>query len=211
MGARHSVHIEAVCRDLRSVAKKEASRAIMKAVLLSCALSGVFFVATKDNALIGPKNNLPMFLAVMFLLIIAPPIYFKLWQYAGLLRSYSGTVVRKRVGGERVPRGDRTTGYVNRMSDMVAVNVMYVTVNTDGVREKTVKMLGNHLFSLAQSYYQEGDAVEKFAGARYPYNQNAQRRLARPMCLYCGYLGASRERECGKCGCLMLDYEQISE
>ena len=211
MGTIHSPHLEQLRRDLMRVAKREACQACVKALLLSLALPTVFYVAAGNNAHVGIEGNLPMFLSVMLILLIAPLVYFKLWQYVALLRGYSGTVIRKRVGGERVPRQDRTTGYVNRASELVTVNVLHVTVQTDARATRVVKLLGNHLFSVAQDYYVEGDAVEKFAGARYLYNQNAQRRLARPMCLHCGYLGASRESACGKCGCLMLDYEQLGE
>ncbi len=164
----------------------------------------LFYFATRENKYLGPQVNLPMFISVLLILLLIPLLWFKMWQYPGSLRGVHGKVVQKRARLERVTRTDRNVGYTNRGGDMVSVNVMDVVLQRADGKRTTVKMLGNHLFNVGQSYYAEGDDVERFAGAAYLYNHTAGRKTQRAFCLYCGYLGAPDEKKCSRCSCTLL-------
>ena len=195
--------------DVMAAARRELRSVWIKIILFWCVAPTVFYFATRENKIVGPTSNLPMFLAIVFILVLTPLVYFKLWEYAKLMRGFRGTVLKKKIGAERVQRTDRNVGYVTHASDMVPVNMMYLIVNTEDGQEHKQKMLGNHLFSIGQSYYEIGDRVEKFAGARYLYNPN--RKISRPLCLYCGYLGTSNETRCSRCRCTLLRGEKVEQ
>jgi hypothetical protein len=62
--------------------------------------------------------------------------------------------------------------------------------------------MNGHLSGLGTQYLPEGSEVVLAFGAKYPWN--AAGLPERPLCLYCGYIGAPNEKNCTDCGCRML-------
>ena len=199
--------IEQVRADVKVAALRELRADLCKTLIFWLIAPTVFYFATRENKLLGPSSNLPMFLAIVLILMLLPVLRLQLWKYRTLLRSATGNVHKKKTGLERVPRTDRNTGYVTGF-DMVPTNVLYLTVQKSDSEMEKNKMVGGHLFSLGQAYYEEGDAVERFAGARYYYNPG--NKLSRPFCLRCGYIGSPNEVRCSRCRCTMLPAGQNS-
>lgn len=197
--------LDDIRRDVKAAAVRELREDVTKTVLFWGVALTLFYFATKDNHFVGPTSNLPMYLLLNLILLLIPVLYFKLWQYGSLMKRFDGKVVALKVGGERVPRTDRNIGYANHMADLAVVNVLYVTAANENNQTLRLKLVGNHLFAAGQGYYSEGDAVEKFAGARYFYNPN--RKISRPLCLHCGYLGGQNEQRCSRCRCTLLKDE----
>lgn len=201
MDMTYSEQMEQLRADLKAAVWREFWGNICKTLLFWLIAPTVLYFATRENKLVGPSSNLPMFLALVLILLIIPVVRFQLWKYNTLLRYTAGTVQKKRTGLERVPRTDRNTGYVTGF-DMVPTNVLYLTVEkADGKVEK-LKMVGNHLFSIGQAYYEVGDKVKRYAGARYLYCPDKS--TDRPFCLRCGYIGSPNETRCSRCRCTML-------
>ena len=199
--------IEQVQADVKAAILRELRVDLCKTLIFWLIAPTVFYFATRDNKILGPSSNLPMFLAIVLLLMLLPVLRFRLWQYRRLLHSSVGIVRKKKSAVERVPRTDRNTGYVTGW-DMVPTNVLYLTVQKSDSEMEKNKMVGGHLFSLGQAYYEEGDAVERFVGARYFYNPS--NKLSRPFCLRCGYIGSPNEVRCSRCRCTMLPTGQNS-
>ena len=210
MKASKDTGLDDIRRDVRAARLRALRRDICKVIAIWGVSLTVYYFATRENKYLSPTANLPMYLAILVILLLIPPLYLKLWRYAVLLRGTRGRVVQLRVSGERITRTDRNVGYSNRMGDMMAVNVLNVTVQkADGGTEQ-VKMLGNHLFDLGQRYYSVGDAVERFQGAAYFYNHSAGRKPSRSVCLYCGYLGTPDEKTCSRCTCTLLTPDMLT-
>ncbi|MBQ7337688.1 MAG: hypothetical protein IJW40_04445 [Clostridia bacterium] len=191
-------------RDVKAAALRALRRDACKVLLWWATVPTLFYFATQENKYLSPENRFPLYVAIMLILFVIPLIRNTMWRYVLCMSDLRGTVISKRIRAQRVARTDRNVGYVNSGGDMVAVNVIDVIVNKKNGGTTSVTMLGNHLFSVGQSYYVEGDEVERFAGAKYLYNCNAERRLDRPFCLYCGHLGAPNESKCTDCGCTLL-------
>lgn len=200
-----SEQLEQVRADLKAAIRRDFWGDVIKTFLFWCVAVTVFYFATRENKIVGPYHNFPMFLSLALIIMAIPVVRMQLWKYRTLLRETRGTVTKKHTGLVRVPRTDRNTGYVTGR-DMVAVNALYLIVaKQDGSLEK-VKIVGNHIFSLTQAYYEEGDEVVRFVGARYPYNLN--KKMSRPFCLRCGYIGSPNEVRCSRCRCSMLPGKQ---
>jgi hypothetical protein len=204
MDVSKQILLEEIRRDVKAARLRALRRDICKAIAIWGGSLTVYYYATRENKYLSPTANLPMYLGILAILLLIPPLYLKLWRYPSLLRGARGRVVQMRVSGERVTRTDRNVGYSNHMGDLMAVNVMNVSVQKANGGIDQVKMLGNHLFDLAQRYYREGDEVERFPGAAYYFNHAAGRRPNRSFCLYCGYLGTAAERRCSRCTCTLL-------
>jgi hypothetical protein len=197
--------IEQVRADVKAAALRALRADLCKTLIFWLIAPTVFYFATRENKLLGPSSNLPMFLAIVLILMLLPVLRLQLWKYRTLLRSATGKVHKKKTGLERVPRTDRNTGYVTGR-DMVPTNVLYLTIQKSDSEMEKNKMVGGHLFSLGQAYYEEGDTVERFVGARYYYNPD--NKLSRPFCLRCGYIGSPNEVRCSRCRCTMLPIGQ---
>ena len=208
MVTMYSQQLEQVRKDLRAAVWRDFRGDILKTLLYWLILPTVFYFATKDNKLLGPTSNLPMFLAFILILLLVPVLRFQLWKYSKLLHATKGTIQKKRSAVERVARTDRNTGYVTGW-DMVPANVLHLTFQTKDDKSEKNKMLGNHLYALGQAYYQEGDEVERLVGARYLYNPS--KKLDRPFCLRCGYIGAPNELRCSRCRCTMLPITESND
>ena len=208
MAQTYSDQLTQVRTDLKAALRRDFWGDILKTILFWGIALTVFFFATRENKIVGPYHNLPMFLALALILMAIPVVRMQLWKYRTLLRETRGTIQKKSTGLVRVPRTDRNTGYVTGR-DMVAVNALYLTIEkADGSLEK-IKIVGNHIFSLTQAYYEEGDEVVRFVGARYPYNPN--KKTNRPFCLRCGYIGSPTEARCSRCRSAMLPTGQNNQ
>ncbi len=205
MNRMDNEQLAAIRSDLRAAMRKAFLRDGIKTLLWWAIVPTLFIIATNGNPYLSVQHNLPMLLALLIILLLIPLLYLKMWNYARWLREERGTVIKKKATGERVPRTDRNAGYVNRASDMVSVNVLIVTAQREDGKTTSVKMMGNHLFSLGQSYYAEGDTVERFAGARYFLNVTPGKKPERAFCLHCGYIGTELERRCSRCRCTLLN------
>ena len=199
--------IEQVRADVKAAILRELRADLCKTLIFWLIAPTVFYFATRDNKILGPSSNLPMFLAIVLLLMLLPVLRLQLWKYRTLLRTTVGTIQKKKTGIERVPRTDRNTGFVSGR-DLVPTNVLYLTVQKSSDETEKNKMVGAHLFGHGQAYYEIGDKVERFVGARYFYNPG--NKLSRPFCLRCGYIGSPNEVRCSRCRCTMLPTGQNS-
>ncbi len=184
-----------VIESVRRHGLRKCGKDIIKSVLFWGIGLGALFATSAQTPFFTPASE-PFWFALVILLITAIPIVW--WRPYRILtvRDFRGTVVSYRNKRGVEPSESTARGVNVHPRLMNTVDVYIIKVQDARGRKRTFTFKRENA-AFGRVYNQKGDLLYVPRFSEIPFNES--RPLPRPMCLWCGSIGASNEDRCTTC------------